>query len=65
VRKPLVSRLADSRNQADYIVIGPSAFLDAAQPLLALREGEGLTTMAVPVEEVYSVFGHGESTPRL
>jgi hypothetical protein len=64
VRKPLVSRLTDSRNQADYIVIGPSAFLDAARPLLALREGEGLTTMAVPVEEVYSVFGHGESTPQ-
>ncbi|MCI0408191.1 MAG: C25 family cysteine peptidase, partial [Acidobacteria bacterium] len=32
-------------------------------PLLSLRRSQGLASRAVPVEEVYSEFGFGESTP--
>jgi hypothetical protein len=34
------------------------------EPLLALREIEGLSTKAVAVEDIYSEFGHGEAAPR-
>jgi hypothetical protein len=33
------------------------------RPLLRLRRREGLTTQAVPVESIYTEFGHGEATP--
>ncbi len=57
------SSLKTRLEQADYLVLGPQAFLDAARPLLAIRHSQGLTTRAVPVEEVYSEFGHGEKRP--
>jgi Peptidase family C25 len=58
------SRLADTRNQADYLVIGPQAFLDTVEPLLALRRSQGLSSRAVSIEDVYSAFGFGESRPQ-
>jgi len=63
VRAPVPSRLRDRRNQADYILIGPRAFLEAARPLVSLRRGQGMSLKQVPVEEIYSEFGHGEATP--
>ena len=68
LRRPLVrkiqgSALKKTENQADYLVLGPREFLPAAQPLLALRQSEGLATMAVSVEDVYEQFGHGEVSP--
>ena len=49
-------------NQADYLVIGPRAFLGAAQPLLERRREQGLTSRAVSFEEIASEFGHGQPT---
>ena len=63
VTKPRLSRLKNTRNRADYLVIGPEAFLQAAIPLLEVRRGEGLKVKAVSIEEVYSEFGFGEATP--
>jgi len=60
---PGASRLKDTRNRADYLAIGPRIFLDAATALLQRRRDEGLTVKAIPIEEVYSEFGFGESTP--
>jgi Peptidase family C25 len=63
--KPLSpSTLRSPLNQADYLLLGPQAFLSAAQPLLAFRQAEGLTTKAVSLEEVYEQFGHGEVSPQ-
>src|SRR5262249_45996992 len=68
VNRPLVRRIQGSAlrrtaNQADYLLLAPQAFLAAAQPLLTLRQSEGLATMAVSLEDVYEQFGHGEVSP--
>jgi len=46
--------------QADYIVIAPRAFLDAARRLLERRQGQGLSTLTVSLEELADRFGEGE-----
>lgn len=61
---PRVGRLQSPLQQADYLVVGPQAFLSAARPLLELRQGQGLRTRAVAIEEVYSEFGFGEPRPQ-
>jgi hypothetical protein len=63
VRTPRTSHLKSEDSGAEYVVIGPRAFLEAAEPLLAHRRGEGLVTKAVAIEDVYSEFGYGEKTP--
>lgn len=63
VSRPMASRLKKEHQRADYVVIGPRAFLPAAEHLLALRRSQGLKVKAVSVEEVYSEFGFGEPTP--
>jgi hypothetical protein len=55
--------LRSAANRADYLVVGPRAFLDAARPLLELRRGEGLEVKAVAVEDVFNDFGFGETSP--
>ncbi len=61
VARPAV--LSGTRLRADYVVLGPREFLAAAQPLLELRQRQGLETMAVAVEDVYDEFGFGEAHP--
>ena len=63
VTKRRASHLKNKRARADYLVIGPEAFLEAAKPLLKLRRSDGLKVKAVSIEEVYSEFGFGEPTP--
>jgi hypothetical protein len=63
VRKPLRTSLRSEANAAEYLVIGPRAFLSAAEPLLRYRMNEGLRTKAVAVEDVFAEFGYGEATP--
>jgi hypothetical protein len=63
VRRPARDTLRSTQNQADYLLIAPREFLSAAAPLLALREGQGLRTRAVAVEDVYDAFGFGEEGP--
>ena len=48
---------------ANYLVIGPEELLQASWPLLELRIGQGLTALAVPIEQIYSEFGYGETRP--
>jgi hypothetical protein len=69
VQRPEVTRakasgLKNERNQADYLLIGPREFLGAAQPLVALRRSQNLQVRMVPIEQIYSEFGFGESTPK-
>ncbi|MCS6842794.1 MAG: C25 family cysteine peptidase [Caldilineales bacterium] len=48
---------------ADYLLIGPTDLLAAAQPLLERRQAQGLTPLAVNVEAVYEQFGAGRRGP--
>jgi Peptidase family C25 len=63
VVKPLGSTLRNTDQQADYVVVGPRAFLQAAQPLLDLRRSQGLSVVAASTEEVTQEFGYGEEGP--
>ena len=63
VRKPLPLRLTTIRSGAQYVVIAPEAFLEAAWPLLELRASQGLSSFAVSTEQIFSEFGHGETRP--
>ena len=62
VATPEPSTLRASTNQADYVLIAPQAFLAAAEPLVARRADQGLTTRAVSFEEIASEFGHGQAS---
>jgi len=53
------STLRSAGNQADYLLIGPQAFLAAAEPLVARRRDQGLAAKAVSFEEIAAEFGHG------
>jgi len=59
VAAPWRSSLRSTSNRADYILIAPSDFLGAAQPLLDRRAAQGLRTRAVALEEIASTFGGG------
>ncbi len=48
--------------QADYIVVAPAAFLEAAGRLVARRESQGLSTLVVSLEAIGEQFGHGEAS---
>ena len=63
VRTSVSSRLRSNRNQADWLLVAPRAFLAAAQPLVALRQSQGLATKTVSMEEVNEEFGQGEAGP--
>jgi hypothetical protein len=48
---------------SEGLAIGPSDFHAAAVPLVTLRRNEGLRVKFAAIEEVYSEFGFGETTP--
>jgi hypothetical protein len=43
----------------DYLLIGYGPFLAATQPLVELREAQGLDVMVVDVEDIYDEFSYG------
>src|SRR5262245_54190673 len=61
VRRPVPSSLKSRRNSADYLLIAPTAFLEAAQALVEHRQSQGLRSRAVALEEIVQEFGHGEA----
>lgn len=63
VSKPLESSLKKTGHRADYLVIGPRAFVEAASVLLEHRRSQGLRVKGVSLEEVFSEFGFGEESP--
>ncbi|MCG6927419.1 MAG: C25 family cysteine peptidase [Acidobacteria bacterium] len=63
VRPARASNLRDPRRRADYLIIGPREYLNAARPLLAQRRHQGLESDAVAIEDVFDEFGHGEGHP--
>ena len=63
VRPAQSSGLKKAWSRAEYLVIGPRAFLAAAEPLLDHRRNEGLITGAIATEDIFDEFGYGEATP--
>ena len=57
------SAISNPANQADYIIIVHSDFIDAIQPLAAFRRSQGLSVMVVDIEAVYDQFSHGIFNP--
>jgi hypothetical protein len=57
------SALKAPDNRADYVIVAPREFLDAAQPLVELHQAEGLAVKAVAVEDIYDEFSNGDFTP--
>jgi len=61
--------LRAAANAADYLVIAPSAFIDAVQPLakyraLPRRDGEKFSVMVVDAQEIYDQFAFGRFGPK-
>jgi hypothetical protein len=63
LRPAPAATLHNPENQADWIVIAPEAFLPAVEPLVSLRQGQGLAALAVSLEAVVDEFGYGEAGP--
>jgi hypothetical protein len=57
------SDLASASNEADYVLIGHGPFLAAAQPLVDLRNAQGLGALSIDVQDVYDEFNFGVLSP--
>ncbi len=57
-------QLTPFANPIDTIMIAPSQFLSALQPLITLRQSQGLQATAVDIQEVYDAFNFGEKDPQ-
>ena len=58
-----VSRLRDTENQADYLIIAPEVLMTAAQRLADHRQGQGLMAMVVDLQNIYNEFNNGIASP--
>ena len=56
-------RTLPSSSGVDYLIISHADFMPALAPLLALRQSQGLTSIAVDVQAIYDQFGNGRLTP--
>ena len=56
--------LSDASNGADYILITPRDFIQAAQPLITFRKQQKLRVTTVSVEDIYDEFSHGLPDPQ-
>ncbi len=48
---------------ADYVAVGPPDLLAPLEPLLNWRAEHGLTTLSVPLDDIYNQFSHGIPGP--
>ncbi len=64
IRRSVSSRLHSTAQRADWLLVAPRAFLAAAEPLVALRQSQGLATQTASIEEVNEEFGQGEAGPQ-
>lgn len=57
------SKLKETTNSADYLVIAPSALVPGARRLADYRSGKGLESLVVDLEDIYDEFNHGMASP--
>lgn len=53
----------DRKNAADLVIITNSVLASAAEPLVARRQAEGLTTKVIDVQDAYDEFNYGQHGP--
>ncbi len=52
----------DPSHQADYLIVTHRSFIEALEPLVKRREVQGLSTVVVPIDELYDEFASGVPT---
>lgn len=57
------SDLRNTENKADYLIICPAELMDAALTLAEHREGQGMVTMVVDIEDVQDEFSNSQAAP--
>jgi hypothetical protein len=57
------SRLRQSSNGADLIVITRAQFASSLAPLIALRQRQGFAVLVVDIEDIYDEFSFGQKSP--
>ncbi len=60
----LPSALRTPRHEADLLILTRSDLFDALQPLLRLREAQGLKVEVADIEDVFDEFSYGERSPQ-
>lgn len=60
----LAPNLRDPSLAAEYVAIGPAYLLPPLEPLMALRQEQGLSTAMVDVQLIYDQFGFGYPEPQ-
>jgi len=59
----VASDLKSGSNGAEYLIITVDDLMASTQPLLTYRQGQGLLTMAVDIEDIYDEFNYGIANP--
>jgi hypothetical protein len=59
----VASNLKSGSNTASYLVITVDNLMAAAQSLQTYRQGQGLSTMAVDLQDIYDEFNYGIANP--
>jgi len=57
------STLSSRKNMADYVIITTKELVTAAQELANYRQGQGLKSMVVDIENIMDEFNYGISSP--
>lgn len=63
LEKDRSSRWFSPDNAADYIIITPSDFVTATQPLVDYHTAQGLRVVVVDIQDIYDEFGGGWLDP--
>ena len=59
--KPVRKKYLESQREIpEYLIITHQKFIEALEPLAALRRQQGLSTAIVDVEDIYNEFGDGK-----
>jgi hypothetical protein len=64
VERSVPSRLNSSTNSADYVIIAYHDFIPAVQPLVKLRQSQGMAVSVVDVDSVFNEFSYGIHDPQ-
>ncbi len=50
-------------NGAEYVVIGPPDLIEAWQPIMELREEQGLSVVSIPLQGIYNQYNYSIAEP--
>lgn len=62
-KPPALANLRSTMNGADYLIIAHENFLEVVNPLVVLKEAQGLKTKLINVEAIYNEFNAGLESP--